>query len=165
MEWTRRSRPLDVCAPCFEEERFDLYDDGTIRPAPRPDLVVGRRHVVRDNQTVSGTAFRRAAAPRLQRRPAPGEGGAAGDAFVESVVASGAAAAGGLRRGPSSRCASDYDRWTASVAATLEGGRGRCGETARAQPAAGGAARRKRRRRRRRRRDRTPPSPPRSAKK
>ena len=39
-----------LCPVFRGRERFDLYDDGTIRPAPRPDLVVGRRHVVRDNR-------------------------------------------------------------------------------------------------------------------
>jgi hypothetical protein len=39
-----------LCPVFRNRERFDLYDDGTVRPAPRPDLVVGRRHVVRDNR-------------------------------------------------------------------------------------------------------------------
>ena len=39
-----------LCPVFRGRECFDLYDDGTIRPAPRPDLVVGRRHVVRDNR-------------------------------------------------------------------------------------------------------------------
>ena len=39
-----------LCPVFRARERFDLYDDGTIRPAQRPDLVIGRKHVIHDNR-------------------------------------------------------------------------------------------------------------------
>ena len=131
-----------LCPVFRGRERFDLYDDGTIRPAPRPDLVVGRRHVVRDNRLCLVRGIQICTGASCSATSSARRRWAAGNVFVRSVGGSGAAAAGGLRQSPSSRFGLDYDRWTASAAAMGAQGGAFVGETARARSVGAGAARR-----------------------